>query len=51
MVELMLQGVRGLQAGSITSTPQMLKDGKQYFVMHPRIREAAKARLKLQIGK
>jgi methionyl-tRNA formyltransferase len=51
MVELMLQGVRGLQEGSIISTPQLLKDGKQYFVMHPRIKEAAKARLNSQLCK
>ena len=45
MVELMLQGVQGLRDGSIASIPQGLTEGRQYFVMHPRIKNMAKARL------
>lgn len=48
MVDLMLQGVRGLRDGSLTSVPQELTKGRQYFVMHPRIKIAAEARLEKQ---
>jgi len=45
MVDLMIQGTRGLRDGTITSVPQELTEGRQYFVMHPRIKTVAKARL------
>ncbi len=51
MVELMIQGVRQLQEGSLVSKPQALKEGRQYFVMHPRVKAVAKARLTAQIIK
>ena len=41
MVELMLEGLEGLQTGRIKPIPQNPEDGHQYFVMHPRLREAA----------
>lgn len=50
MVDVMIQGVRELQKGSLASVPQVLNDGRQYFVMHPRIKMAAKARLTRQIS-
>lgn len=42
---LMLEGVRGLLGGSIRPRPQRLEEGKQYFVIHPRLRLAAERRL------
>ena len=51
MVELMVQGVRGLRDGSISAVPQNFTEGRQYFVMHPRVKSAAKARLTRQILK
>lgn len=45
MVKLMLQGIRGLSDGSLKPIPQEAVKGRQYFVMHPRIKEAAEARL------
>ena len=45
MVELMLEGLRGLRDGSVTPRPQLAADGRQYFVMHPRIKECAEKRL------
>jgi len=48
MVDLMLQGARGLRDGSLSPLPQELTQGKQYFVMHPRIKIVAEARLKRQ---
>jgi hypothetical protein len=41
MVELMMRGLRGLQAGTLETQPQLLDDGRQYFVMHPWLRTAA----------
>lgn len=51
MVELMIQGVRGLREGSLVPVPQALKEGRQYFVMHPRVKEVARKRLAAQIKK
>ena len=45
MVELMLEGLRGLGDGSVTPRPQLAADGRQYFVMHPRIKTCAERRL------
>ena len=50
MVELMVQGARGLRDGSLSPRQQIVSEGRQYFVMHPRIKIAAKARLKRQIS-
>jgi methionyl-tRNA formyltransferase len=48
MVDLMVQGVQGLRDGILFSNPQELKKGRQYFVMHPRIKIAAQTRLEKQ---
>ena len=45
MVDLMIQGARGLRDGSLSPVPQKINDGRQYFVMHPRIKIAAEERL------
>jgi methionyl-tRNA formyltransferase len=45
MVELMIDGVKALQAGNLVPQLQTLNEGRQYFVMHPRLKEAAKIRL------
>jgi len=45
MVELMIEGARGLRDGSLASVPQAITEGRQYFVMHPRIKVTAEARL------
>jgi hypothetical protein len=37
MADLVLEGVKGLIDGSVESKEQRKEDGKQYFVMHPRI--------------
>lgn len=41
MVELVLDGVRGFRDRSIMTKPQRAEDGRQYFVMHPRIKAFA----------
>jgi methionyl-tRNA formyltransferase len=46
MVELMLGGLTGLQEGSLEPSPQNPDDGRQYFVMHPRLRKAASDQIK-----
>jgi methionyl-tRNA formyltransferase len=38
MVTLMIESVRGLQEGTLKPTPQLAAQGRQYFVMHPRLR-------------
>jgi folate-dependent phosphoribosylglycinamide formyltransferase PurN len=42
-VEIMLEGIQGLANNSITRTAQRLEDGKQYFVMHDRLKRIAEA--------
>jgi methionyl-tRNA formyltransferase len=46
MVELMIAGVRGLKDGNLIPIPQKPSDGRQYFVMHPRIKTYAEGQLK-----
>lgn len=41
MVALMLESVRGLQHGTLKPRPQLPGDGRQYFVMHPRLQALA----------
>jgi methionyl-tRNA formyltransferase len=41
MVDLMLAGLRQLRDGRIKPTPQKTTDGRQYFVMHPRLKKQA----------
>jgi len=45
MVELMLEGVRRFRDHMITRTNQGEQDGRQYYVMHPRLKEFAKLQL------
>lgn len=37
MVEMMLQGVKGLRDGKLKPRPQQVSEGRQYYVMHPRL--------------
>lgn len=46
MVRLILAGVRALQQGELEAEPQKITEGRQYFVIHPRLQ--AKAALKLK---
>ncbi len=45
MVALMMEGLRGLRDGKLNKHPQKKEDGRQYFVMHPRVKEAAEKKL------
>ncbi len=45
MVELMLAGICGLRDGTLQPQAQKIEDGRQYFVMHPRIKRYAEQRL------
>ncbi len=45
IVELMIEGIIGLRDGSIKPKPQNVHDGRQYFVMHPRIKQLAQTKL------
>jgi methionyl-tRNA formyltransferase len=45
MVSLMLDGIRGLRDGSLEPIPQVPEAGRQYFVMHPRLKAASAERL------
>jgi methionyl-tRNA formyltransferase len=49
MVELVIEGVRNLQAGSQKLELQKPESGRQYFVMHPRLKASAEIRLQNQI--
>ena len=46
MVKLVIHGVRGIRDGKLEGTPQKKSGGKQYFIMHPRVKEAAENKLK-----
>jgi folate-dependent phosphoribosylglycinamide formyltransferase PurN len=48
MVTLMVASVRGLQLGTVKPRPQLAADGRQYFVMHPRLQELAEQALTQQ---
>lgn len=45
MVELMIEGIKELRSGNFVAQPQEQKDGRQYFVMHPRLKKVAETRL------
>ena len=49
MVELMLEGIAGLRDGALQPQAQKMEDGRQYFVMHPRIKRFAEGQLSGQI--
>jgi folate-dependent phosphoribosylglycinamide formyltransferase PurN len=46
MVQLMLEGLIGLRHGRLSPTPQAPSDGRQYFVMHPRLQQSAADQLR-----
>ncbi len=46
MVDVMLEGVRRMRDGTLTVQPQAPQDGRQYYVMHPRIKAYAANNLK-----
>jgi methionyl-tRNA formyltransferase len=46
MVELVIEGLVRLQDGRLQPSPQIPEDGRQYFVMHPRLREAASEQIR-----
>ncbi|RJQ41001.1 MAG: hypothetical protein C4545_07705 [Anaerolineaceae bacterium] len=50
MVQAMLEGVRGIASGNLKARAQKAEDGRQYFVMHPRIKKIAEERLKKQLN-
>jgi folate-dependent phosphoribosylglycinamide formyltransferase PurN len=50
MVELMLEGIRGLRDGVLQPQPQNSEDGRQYFVMHARVKQFANEQLTEQIN-
>jgi len=45
MIELVLEGIRGLQSGTLEPMSQMVDEGKQYYVMHPRLKEIVARKL------
>lgn len=45
MVEAMLDGIRAARDGELTPRPQAAEAGRQYFVLHPRLYQRARARL------
>jgi methionyl-tRNA formyltransferase len=45
MVDLVLEGVRGIRDGTLEPREQRAEDGRQYFVMHPRFYAAARREL------
>jgi len=47
---LVLEGVRGLKDGRLQPIMQEPEDGRQYFVIHPRLRCAAERRLAAILG-
>ena len=46
MVDQMVNTVFALRDGTIESRPQEKSEGKQYFVLHPRLYSIAEGRLK-----
>ena len=44
MLEILLEGIRALRDGRLEATPQARDAGRQYFVLHPRLYERARAR-------
>jgi methionyl-tRNA formyltransferase len=49
MVGLMLDGVKRFRDRTITRKTQEAQDGRQYYVMYPRIKEFAKLQLLRQM--
>jgi len=51
MVEMMLETIRGFRDDRLTTVPQRLDEGRQYFVLHPRMYARAETRLGRLAGK
>lgn len=49
MVTAMLSGIHAIAENEVEAQPQQPCDGRQYFVMHPRIKMQASARLEKQL--
>lgn len=49
MVTAMLSGIHAVAEGKAKGQPQNMQDGRQYFVMHARMKMCASARLKEQL--
>jgi folate-dependent phosphoribosylglycinamide formyltransferase PurN len=49
-MELFAEAIKRLREGTASRTEQKLEDGKQYFVMHPRLREIAQRRIPDLLG-
>jgi methionyl-tRNA formyltransferase len=45
MVDIMLEGIRGVRDDALPPAAQRPEDGRQYFVLHPRLYERARRRL------
>ena len=45
-VDVMIEGIKGLVDGTVTRRPQRPEKGKQYFVMHDRLRRIAETGVK-----
>lgn len=45
MVEMMLEGIRQVRDGRLAPRPQRAEEGRQYFVMHPRVYARARRAL------
>jgi methionyl-tRNA formyltransferase len=46
MVDLVLRGLRGLRDRTLKPRPQNPSDGRQYYVMHPRMKAFAESKLR-----
>jgi len=49
MVTAMLTGIHAIAENEVEAQPQQPRDGRQYFVMHPRMKIQASARLEKQL--
>jgi len=49
-IELFAEAIKRLREGTASRTEQKLEDGKQYFAMHPRLREIAQRRIPDLLG-
>ena len=45
MVELVMNGIREIRDGRLKAKPQKKSDGKQYFVMHPRVKKVVEDKI------
>jgi hypothetical protein len=45
MVEMMIAGVRMAREGTVRGRPQIKRDGRQFFLLHPALDDIAKKRV------